>query len=44
VLGLGAFETFDNNGNIWVTDRDNGVVEFNSVTGQQITSFAAVDD
>jgi streptogramin lyase len=42
-LSAGAFETFDNNGNIWVTDRDNGVVEFNSVTGQQMTSFAAVN-
>jgi hypothetical protein len=40
-LSLGAFETFDEHGNIWVTDRDNGVVEFNSVTGQEITSFAA---
>lgn len=43
-LGLGFYETFDSQGNLWVTDLDNGVVEFNSLTGQEITSFASADE
>jgi hypothetical protein len=33
--------TFDSQGHIWVTDINFGVLEFDSVTGQQINSFAS---
>ncbi len=42
-LGLAQFMSFDSQGNIWVSDRGLGVVEFHSVTGQVITSFSSFE-
>jgi hypothetical protein len=40
-VSRGFFMTFDTQGHIWVTDINFGVLEFDSVTGQQINSFAS---
>jgi hypothetical protein len=40
-VSRGLFMTFDSQGHIWVTDINFGVLEFDSVTGQQINSFAS---
>ena len=40
-VSRGSFITFDSQGHIWVTDINFGVLEFDSVAGQQLNAFGS---